>query len=134
MGRRRKTAHEAMEAAEEHLHGRPAPAIGGNVSDDTARRHMSAISILEAELANVRQKLKTAWDAAEADGIDKKAFKAVMKLRKEDPAKADAYTRLFQRYSEQLGLFDMIDAWKQAEETEANGASIDAAERELADA
>ena len=108
--------------------------IGGNVAPETLKRHFAEIGALESELKAVQQQLKTAWGAAESDGIAKKPFKLVRKLFAEDPAAADAFMRQVQSYSTQLGLFDRIDAWKQAEENEANGASVDAAERERAGA
>jgi hypothetical protein len=53
---------------------------------------------------------------------------------KDDPAAADAYMRQLQQYTTQLGLFDRIEQWKQGEDTADNAASVEAAERELADA
>ena len=129
MGRRKtKAADEAPAPAA------PAPAIGGNVSDETARKHYSKIVQIEAKLASVKQELKTAWETAESDGISKKPFKEAMRRMKDDPAAADAYMRQLQQYTTQLGLFDRIEQWKQGEDTADNAASVEAAERELADA
>lgn len=112
----------------------PSVTIGGNVSAETAHKHYRLIAAAETELKSKQQALKTAWDAAESDGISKAPFKAAMKRMKDDTAAADAYLSQFQQYTTQLGLFDRIAEWKQGEENEANSASVDAAERELADA
>lgn len=102
-----------------------------NVTDETARKHFGRIFQLETKLAGVRGELAAAWKEAESDGIEKKPFKAAMKLLNADPATADAYLRKLQTYTTQLGLFDKIDAWKQAETNEANAASVDRAEEDL---
>ena len=106
----------------------------GNVTDDIVRQHASALRALSAKLRTVQQEIKTAWQTAEADGIGKTPLKAALKLLSGDPATADAYLRQFQQYTVQLGLFDAIEQWKQGEAVEANEASVDAAERALADA
>jgi len=104
--------------------------IGGNVSTEILKQHCSAIESAEAGLKRAQQKLKTCWDGAENDGIDKKAFKATMKRLKEDPATARAYLALVQSYSTQLGLFDRIQQWESDEAQGANAASVDRAEAE----
>lgn len=109
-----------------------AAAIGDNVKPEVSKRHASTILRLTSELKAVQQKIKTAWDAAESDGIVKKPFKAVLKLASDDPAALELYLRQFQQYTVQLGLFDRIEAWKQAEDTADNAASVDAAERQAA--
>lgn len=104
-------------------------AIGGNVTKETLVRHFNEISMIETEMASARQALSQAWKDAEADGINKKAAKLAFKQMAQDPASADHFVRSFTHYTQQLGLFDKIDEWKQAEATEANAASVAAASK-----
>ena len=104
-------------------------AIGGNVSKDTLTRYFHAVSRLETDLAGLRQSLSQVWKDAENDGINKKAAKLAFKQMAQDPASADHFVRSFTHYTQQLGLFDKIDEWKQAEATEANAASVAAASK-----
>lgn len=121
--RQQRNGHGDEEGVESVRH-----AVGGNVTQETVRRHYGAIDSAEAGLKRAQQKLKTCWDDAEAAGIDKKALKSVMKRLKEDPATARLHMNLVRSYSVQLGLFDKIEGWLQDEERGAQAASIDRAE------
>lgn len=124
MPRGKRNGAAPVEAVEQR-----AVEAASNVPDATAKKHFSKIFALETKLASVRQELTTAWANAEGDGIERKPFKAAMKLVNGDPATADAYMRKLNEYTTQLGLFDRIDAWKQGEQHEANAASVRAAEK-----
>lgn len=116
MSRRRRSEPEAETQKRE--------AIGNNVTKATLLHHYSEISALDTEMSEVRGRLAAAWKDAEAAGIDKKVAKRVFKLASKDPATIDLYVRSFTHYTTQLGLFERVDEWKQAEANEANGASI----------
>jgi len=132
MARRKKqqpatTETEKGDAARAKVRGM----IGGNVPPEVLKKHFAEIGRLETAQKAANQALSTAWKAAESDGIAKKPAKLVFKLFKDDPATADAVLRSVQTYATQLGLFDRIDEWKQAEQHEANGASIARAESDV---
>lgn len=119
----RKKKSDLSTAPSEPLH---AAYEGSN--ENVELKHFAKLAGIEAKLASVRQELKTAWDEAEADGIEKKPFKAAIKLAKGNPATADQFIKKFTHYTTQLGLFDRIDQWKQAEQHEANKGSVARAE------
>ena len=135
MGRRKKQngqvdADAAIEKAREHLEG--APAIGGNVSDETLRAFERDYVALKKKVDEARSALAARCKSAQdVDGIDLKTFKQVRKLKDLLPPEAEAKVHTFTRYTQQLGIFDAIEEYRQAEAREDNAASVDAAEREL---
>ena len=112
-----------------HAAEAPAPAIGGNVTDETLREFERDYVALKAELDEVRGQLGARCKAAEEAGIDVKTFKQVMKIKKLMAPEMKAKIHTFTRYTTQLGLFDLIQQFEQAEAADANAASVDAAER-----
>lgn len=106
----------------------PKPAsIGDNVTREVLTKFLNQVQHHETRIASERQALSQVWKDAEAAGINKKVAKKVFKLASEDPATIDLYVRSFTHYTTQLGLFDRVQEWKQAEANEANGASVAAA-------
>lgn len=106
--------------------------IGHNVAGEVLKKHHHAITAAKSAVLRAQQGLKTAWDNAEKDGIDKPAMKEVIKRLEQDPATARAHMQRFTHYSTQLGLFDRIADWESAEANGANKASIDRAEADEA--
>src|SRR5258708_7195291 len=106
-----------------------APAIGGNVSDETLRQFEREYVALKVKLDEARGKLAAHCKAGESNGIDLKTFKQVRKLKDLLPPEAEAKIQTFTRYTKQLGLFDLIEEFRQGEEREDNAASVAAAER-----
>ena len=107
-----------------------APAIGGNVSDETLRQFEKRYAAAVFDLDSARSRLAAVCkQAADVDGIDVKTFKQVQKLKKLLPPEAEAKIHTFTRYTKQLGIFDLIEEFRQGEEREDNAASVAAAER-----
>jgi hypothetical protein len=125
MGRREQTDDTEQPAA--------SPAIGGNVTDETLRAFERDYMALKAKVDEARSALAARCKSAQdVDGIDLKTFKQVRKLKDLLPPEAEAKIHTFTNYTKQLGIFDQIQAYRQAEATEDNAASVDAAERERA--
>ena len=125
MGRRKQTDPEQPQAA--------TPAIGGNVSDETMRAFERDYMALKAKVDEARSALAARCKSAQdVDGIDLKTFKQVRKLKDLLPPEMDAKIKTFTRYTHQLGIFDQIEEYRQAEAHSDNAASVDAAERERA--
>src|SRR6266851_7344231 len=107
-----------------------APAIGGNVSDETLRQCEKRYAAAVFDLGSARSRLAAVCkQAADVDGIDVKIFKQVQKLKKLLPPEAEAKIHTFTRYTKQLGIFDLIEEFRQGEAREDNAASVAAAER-----
>jgi len=115
---------------DEGQQGIPAPAIGGNVSDETLRQFEKRYAAAVFDLDSARSRLAAVCkQAADVDGIDVKTFKQVQKLKKLLPPEAEAKIQTFTRYTKQLGLFEIIEEFRQGEAREDNAASVAAAER-----
>lgn len=111
------------------------PAIGGNVTTETLRAFERDYMALNAKLKEARSALATRCKSAqETDGIDLKMFKQVRKLKDLLPPEAEAKIHTFTNYTKQLGIFELIQEFRQGEANADNAASVDAAEREQADA
>src|SRR5258708_5551384 len=109
-----------------------AAAIGGNVSDETLRQFEREYVALKVKLDEARGKLAAHCKAGESNGIDLKTFKQVRKLKDLLPPEAEAKIQTFTRYTKQLGLFEIIEEFRQGEEREDNAASVAAAARTAA--
>jgi len=109
-----------------------APAIGGNVSDETLRQFEREYVALKVKLDEARGKLGAHCKAGESNGIDLKTFKLVRNLKVLLPPEAEAKIQTFTRYTKQLGIFDLIEEFRQGEAREDNAASVAAAERAAA--
>src|SRR6266851_5312477 len=115
-----------------HDAGQPAaatPAIGGNVSDETLRQFEREYVALKAKADEARGKFGAHCKAGESNGIDLKTFKQVRKLKDLLPLEAEAKIHTLTRYTKQLGIFDLIEEFRQGEAREDNAASVAAAER-----
>src|SRR5260370_39671425 len=121
--KKRDNGHDGDPSAE------AAPAIGGNVSDETLRQFEREYVALKLKLDEARGKLAAHCKAGESNGIDIKTFKQVRKLKDLLPPEAEAKIHTFTRYTKQLGIFDLIEEFRQGEEREDNAASVAAAER-----
>jgi hypothetical protein len=128
---KRKNGHDTSEAQPRAA----TPAIGGNVTDETLKNFERDYMALKAKVDEARGALAARCKSAQdSEGIDLKTFKQVRKLKDLLPPEAEAKIHTFTRYTEQLGIFDLIQEFRQGEEREDNAASVDAAERERADA
>lgn len=110
----------------------PAAAAGiGHNGDDAERlrKFEREYSAAKAKVDEARGALGSLCKQAESDGIDVKTFKQVLKVKQLLAPEMQAKIETFTRYTTQLGLFDAIEAWRQAEAHEANAASVDAAEK-----
>src|SRR5260370_39673489 len=96
-----------------------APAIGGNVSDETLRQFEKRYAAAVFDLDSARSRLAAVCkQAADVDGIDVKTFKQEQKLKKLLPPEAEAKIQTFTRDTKQLGLFDIIEDFRQGAESE----------------
>ncbi len=109
-----------------------APAIGGNVTDARMRQFEREYVAAKAKIDEARGALGVLCKAAETDGIDVKVFKQVRKLKDLLPPEMDAKIQTFTRYTQQLGLFEAIEQYRQEVNNEDNAASVRAAERDAA--
>ena len=131
MGRKKRdNGHDGDPSAEAQEPAAATPAIGGNVSDETLRQFEKRYAAAVFDLDSARSRLAAVCkQAADVDGIDVKTFKQVQKLKKLLPPEAEAKIHAFTRYTKQLGIFDLIEEFRQGEAREDNAASVAAAER-----
>lgn len=106
-----------------------APTAGDNVPAATLRQFERDYAALKTKVDEARGALGARCKQAEADGIDVKTFKQVAKLKALLAPEMDAKVQAFTRYTQQLGLFDLIEEYRQGIEREDNAASVAAAER-----
>lgn len=69
----------------------------------TLREYIERIERLEEEKKDVQQDIKEVYAEAKANGFDKKALKAVIKLRKMDEADRQDYENALDTYMAELG-------------------------------
>lgn len=110
------------------------PAIGGNVSTETLREFERSFVSLKKIVEDARDDLKAHCKHGAELGIDIATFKRVRKLKELTAPEMEANIHTFTNYTKQLGIFDLIQDFRQAEANADNAASVDAAERERADA
>lgn len=67
------------------------------------REYIERIERLEEEKKDVQQDIKEVYAEAKANGYDKKALKAVIKLRKMDTADRQDYENALDSYMAELG-------------------------------
>src|SRR5712692_8317679 len=127
--KKRDNGHDGDPSAEAQEPAAAAPAIGGNVSDETLRQFEREYVALKVKLDEARGKLGAHCKAGESNGIDLKTFKLVRNLKVLLPPEAEAKIQTFTRYTKQLGIFDLIEEFRQGEALEDNAASVAAAER-----
>ena len=74
------------------------------MSDEKLLGYVERIERLEEEKKDVQQDIKEVYAEAKANGYDKKALKAIIKLRKMDEADRQDYSNAVDAYSSALGL------------------------------
>lgn len=74
------------------------------MSDEKLHGYVERIERLEEEKKDVQQDIKEVYAEAKANGYDKKALKAIIKLRKMDSAARQDYSNAVDAYSSALGL------------------------------
>lgn len=67
------------------------------------QEYVERIERLEEEKKDVQNDIKEVYSEAKANGFDKKALKAVIKLRKMDPAVRTDYENALDTYMNELG-------------------------------
>lgn len=68
------------------------------------KQYIEQIETLEEEKAAIQEQVTDLFKAAKADGFDTKIMKAILKLRKLDPAALRELDHLVDMYRAQLGL------------------------------
>lgn len=109
------------------------PGIGGNVSSETLREFERDYMAAKHRVDEARGALGALCKSAENVGIDVKTFKLVRKLKDLLPPEAEAKIHTFTNYTKQLGIFELIQEFRQGEANDDNLASLEAAERERAE-
>lgn len=128
MGRRKQNGHDSEPPA-----AAPAPAIGDNVADETLRAFEREYVSLKKIADDASDDVALACKRAAENGIDVATFKRVRKIKELTAPEMDVKIQTFTRYTKQLGIFDLIEEFRQGEEREDNAASVAAAERERAE-
>lgn len=105
------------------------PKVGGNVSQATLREFERNYVAAKLKVDEARGALGSLCKQAKENGIDVKTVKDLLKLKQLLPPDMDARLTTFTNYSKQLGLFDIIQEYRQQQAAEDNQASVDAAER-----
>lgn len=81
--------------------------------------HLERIESLEAEKAQVGEKIKEEYAAAAAAGFDKKALKNIMKRRRADSRKSTELRAVTDTYMKALATFENTDLGRWAQEWQA---------------
>lgn len=82
---------------------------------------------LEGVLETARGKVRAEWKKLKEEGFNTKALKRTRAELREDPLDAQQDLEDYMAYRDMLGADDAVQAARQAEEREANAASVNAA-------
>lgn len=119
MPRGRKATTTTAEAERETPLSAP-PSAGHNSQGPLIRKHFSAIKRLKEELDSANAKLRNAYQAAEADGLDGSTLKNMLLAKKKEAATVVVELKRTISYMEAL---DIPVTWQELfEQTEAQGA------------
>lgn len=130
-GRKRKTTTEAGDAvaAEEAREERTAAGSNSRKGEAEVQAAHERLNRLEGVLETARGKVRQAWKDLKEEGFNLAALKRARKDLRADPLEAQMELDDYLAYRDMLGADDAIQAARQAEEREANAASVKAAER-----
>ena len=94
------------------------------ISAKVLKHHAKEIGSLKQTTDDATMAHAQAWKDAEEAGVHKAALKFVLKLKKQDAAKATDFQNHFDFYAEVLGLNDQLDMLAQETEREGQAESI----------
>lgn len=132
IGRKRKSTTEAGDAvAAEEARQEQREAKGSNSRKGEAEIQAAHESLnrLEGVLETARGKVRQKWKDLKEEGYNIGALKRARKDLRADPLEAQMELDDYLAYRDMLGAGDALQAARQAEENEANAASVSAAER-----
>jgi uncharacterized protein (UPF0335 family) len=74
------------------------------IAKDQLEQFINQIEKLEEEKADLSEAIKDIFDAASSSGFDKKAMKAILRLKKLDKSKLEEQDALLELYRQALGI------------------------------
>ncbi len=74
------------------------------IAKDQLKQYIDQIEKLEEEKADLSEAIKDIFDAAASSGFDKKAMKAILRLKKLDKSKLEEQDALLELYRQALGI------------------------------
>ena len=74
------------------------------IAKDQLEQFINQIEKLEDEKADLAEAIKDIFDAASSSGFDKKAMKAILRLKKLDKSKLEEQDALLELYRQALGI------------------------------
>jgi len=81
----------------------PPPNMGHNISADRLRSLVERIEKLEEERAGIASDIKDIYAESKSAGFDVKALRALIRIRKQDPAEVEEQEALLDVYRRALG-------------------------------
>lgn len=95
------------EAPAKKGHNNP-PKVGG-VAVDQLKSIIARVENLEEEKSGITADIRDVYSEAKGNGFDIKAIRAIVTLRKKDPAQAEEEETIYDTYRRALGLIPEID-------------------------
>jgi uncharacterized protein (UPF0335 family) len=74
------------------------------IAKEQLEQFINQIETLEEEKAELAEAIKDIFDAAASSGFDKKAMKAILRLKKLDKSKLEEQDALLELYRQALGI------------------------------
>ncbi len=76
------------------------------IDADLLKKYISSIERVEEEKTQIRDEIKDIYAKAKEHGIDTKALKEIIKLRKMDNAEIIEHEAILEAYKEALGMIE----------------------------